>query len=87
MGLIKTRSRILLGLLVGSCFGHFWGLRTTLADSLFVSNYGDGTIGEYTTTGTAVNPSLVAGLDNPTGIALDGNGNLAALLPIGVTPA
>ncbi len=36
----------------------------------------NGVIGEYTTTGTPINSSLVTGLHIPSGIAMDGNGNL-----------
>jgi hypothetical protein len=43
--------------------------------TIFVSNFSAGTIGEYTTSGTTVNASLVSGLNGPDGIALSG-GNL-----------
>jgi len=39
------------------------------ADSIFVSNLGAGTIGEYTTSGATVNASLISGLSNPGSIA------------------
>jgi hypothetical protein len=35
---------------------------------LFVTNQGAGTIGEYTTSGAAVNTALISGLSGPTGI-------------------
>ena len=38
--------------------------------NLFVTNFGIGTIGEYTTAGATVNASLVSGLQAPFGIAV-----------------
>jgi hypothetical protein len=38
--------------------------------SLFVTNYGNGTVGEYTTSGAVVNPTLISGLSGPSGIAV-----------------
>jgi hypothetical protein len=38
--------------------------------NLFVLNEGDGTIGEYTTSGEVVNAHLVSGLSSPYGIAV-----------------
>jgi hypothetical protein len=44
---------------------------------LFVGEYGAEAVGEYSTSGAAVNPVLISGLrDYPTGLALDGNGHL-----------
>ncbi|HTQ29916.1 MAG TPA: hypothetical protein VMI53_01785 [Opitutaceae bacterium] len=40
---------------------------------VFVADYGNGTIGEYTTSGATVNASLVSGLPNPTDIAVSGS--------------
>jgi len=45
---------------------------------LFIANSGEslesnGSIGEYTTSGTPVNPALVSGLDYPNSIALSGD--------------
>jgi hypothetical protein len=37
---------------------------------LFVTNWGNGTIGEYTTSGTVESASLVSGLSQPVGIAV-----------------
>jgi hypothetical protein len=37
---------------------------------IFVTNFGAGTIGEYTTSGATVNPALVSGLNGPIGIAI-----------------
>ena len=39
---------------------------------LFVVNEGSDTIGEYTTSGLPVNPSLISGLSTPFGIAVSG---------------
>src|SRR5438477_89362 len=39
---------------------------------IFVVNDGNGTIGEYTTSGATVNAALITGLNFPTGIALSG---------------
>ena len=41
--------------------------------NLFVANTGNGTIGEYTTSGGVVNASLVSGLNDPVGIAVSGS--------------
>src|SRR5262245_20485789 len=43
---------------------------------LFVVNLGSGIVGEYTTSGAAINPSLISGLSNPGPLALDTNGFL-----------
>ena len=37
---------------------------------IFVANNGNGTIGEYTTSGATVNPSLISGLNGPFGLAV-----------------
>jgi PEP-CTERM motif-containing protein len=36
-------------------------------------NIGNGTVGEYTTSGATVNASLISGLNEPIGIAVDGS--------------
>jgi DNA-binding beta-propeller fold protein YncE len=41
--------------------------------NLFVTNQGNGTIGEYTTSGATVNASLITGLSGPGGIAVSGS--------------
>ena len=43
------------------------------ADLIFVANASAGTIGEYTSTGAAVNPALISGLNFPVGIAVSGS--------------
>ena len=47
---------------------------------MFVTNADTGTIGgtvgEYTTSGAVINAALITGLNYPTGLALDGNGDL-----------
>ena len=51
--------------------------RPAAAADLYVSNGPAGTIGEYNdSTGAAINASLVTGLADPVGIAVDGSGNL-----------
>ena len=40
--------------------------------NIFVANSGNGTIGEYTTSGATVNASLISGLTVPLGIAVSG---------------
>jgi len=37
---------------------------------LFVANQGNGTVGEFTTSGTVVNASLISGLNSPNDIAI-----------------
>lgn len=53
---------------------------------ILVVNFANGTVGEYSTTGTAINSSFISGLDQPMGIAISGddlfiseqgNGNIA----------
>ena len=39
---------------------------------IFVTNYFNGVVGEYTTSGATVNAQLITGLSNPTGIAVSG---------------
>jgi hypothetical protein len=43
------------------------------ADLIYVTNAGNGMIGEYTTAGAAVNPALLTGLSSPYGIAVLGS--------------
>ena len=43
------------------------------ADLIFVTEPGNGTIGEYTTAGAPVNPALISGLSGPNGIAVSGS--------------
>ena len=45
----------------------------TTRAQIFETNVGDATIGEYTTSGAAVNPALVSGLLQPAGIAVSGD--------------
>jgi streptogramin lyase len=47
---------------------------TARGDTIYVTNYNTGTIGEYdTTTGAVVNASLVSGLNGPAAIAVCGS--------------
>ncbi len=43
------------------------------AQDIYVVNYGNNTIGEYTTSGGTVNTNLISGLYEPEGIAISGN--------------
>ena len=53
-----------------------WAVPATTRGQIFVSNTGNGTIGEFNaTSGATVNAALVSGLNTPTGIAVSG-GNL-----------
>ena len=40
---------------------------------IFVVNTDAGSVGEYTTSGAMVNPSLISGLNDPSGIAVSGS--------------
>jgi hypothetical protein len=53
------------------------------ADIIFVVNEASGTIGEYTTSGATVNPSLISGLSDPEGIALSGSALFVASVHTG----
>jgi hypothetical protein len=43
---------------------------TARAAQIFVTNFGTGTIGAYTTSGATVDPVLISGLNGPQGIAV-----------------
>jgi hypothetical protein len=43
------------------------------ADTIFLTNYVNGTVGEYTTSGATVNASLISGLGGLSGIAVSGS--------------
>ena len=45
-------------------------ITATAAPLLFETNLGNGTIGEYTTSGATVNAALISGLNSPSGIAI-----------------
>ena len=49
-----------------------YGIAVSGSD-LFVTNYVNGTIGEYTTSGATVNASLIKGLPTPVAIAVSGS--------------
>jgi len=51
---------------------------TASGDNIFVANAGASTVGEYTTSGTTVNASLISGLDGPGAIAVSGSNLLVA---------
>ncbi|HEV2968368.1 MAG TPA: autotransporter-associated beta strand repeat-containing protein [Pirellulales bacterium] len=69
----RPRSRALYTLLLGAM--ALWAMPATALAQIFVTNYNNGTIGEYTTTGATVNAALITGLNQPYGIAVSG-GNL-----------
>jgi hypothetical protein len=52
--------------------------------NLFVTNYGTGTIGEFSTSGATVNAALITGLNAPSGIAVSGS-SLAIAKTLGMT--
>jgi len=58
-------------------------LLTVSAGDIFVVNQGTGTIGEYDTTGAAINASLISGLPSPQSIAVSGNDLFVASLGSG----
>ena len=49
-----------------------WGIAVS-GSNLFITNYYQGTIGEYDTSGAVVNASLVSGLNGPSAIAVSGS--------------
>ncbi len=67
MNILKTIQLIALAL---TC-----SLAATLKaqNVLYVANYANNTIGEYTDSGSSVNASLITGLDGPVGLAISGN--------------
>ena len=60
----------LLGLFAGLAL---MSTNAARGDIIFVTNFGNDTIGEYTTSGTTVNASLISGLSSPEGIAVSGS--------------
>src|SRR5262249_7516823 len=46
------------------------------AGNLYVANQGNGTVSQYSSTGTLINASYVSGLSGPTALAFDAAGNL-----------
>src|ERR1700745_4046169 len=47
-----------------------WTISVHAQDQIFVANSGAGTIGDYAASGAAINPSLISGLNGPTGVAV-----------------
>jgi autotransporter-associated beta strand protein len=66
------RSRALFTLFLGAT--ALWATPAA-AGQIFVESDGDGTVGEYTTSGATVNASLLSGFNSPNNIAVSG-GNL-----------
>ena len=60
----------LLGLFAGLAL---MSINAARGDIIFVTNAGNGTVGEYTTSGATVNASLISGLSIPQGIAVSGS--------------
>ena len=54
---------------------------TARGDTIFETNYGNKTIGAYTTSGATVNASLITGLNGPVGIAVSGSDLFVANTP------
>ena len=53
------------------CGFAFWtGAESSRAQNIFVTNNGNGTVGEYATSGAAVNAALISGLSAPSGIVV-----------------
>jgi hypothetical protein len=53
-----------------------WAIPATVGAQIYVANWSGNTVGEYTTAGTTVNPTLVSsGLSEPSGLAVSG-GNI-----------
>ena len=68
--MLRTISIVALVLSVGAALSS----ATARGQEIYVTNSsGNGTIGEYTTSGAVVNASLVSGLNDPTGIAVSGS--------------
>lgn len=62
-----------------------WGLATSLkAQNLYVADFNNATVGEYTTSGATVNASLITKLDGAVGVAISGT-NLFVLSQAGGT--
>jgi hypothetical protein len=61
---------MLCGLAVGVVF---CAIATTGRTQIFVTNFRSGTVGEYTTSGEPINPTLISGLFEPFGIAISGD--------------
>jgi len=49
-----------------------WGIAVSGSD-LYVTNYNNGTIGKYTTSGGTTNSTLISGLTHPWGVAVGGD--------------
>lgn len=60
-----VRSAFLLSAAAG-----LWALPSPVWAQVFVANNGNSTIGEYTTSGAALNTSLITGLSSPEGLAV-----------------
>jgi hypothetical protein len=56
---------LLLGLLLSTSAAR--------ADTILVANFGNGTVGEYTTSGGTVTAALISGVSNPGSITVSGS--------------
>jgi hypothetical protein len=65
--------RNLLAPLIGAASIVFWFVPETANGQIYVTNSGNGTIGEYNLDGTVINASLISGLSNPTGLVVSGS--------------
>ena len=65
--------RLILSGLIGSV--TLCAMSATARAQIFVTNFNNNTIAEYTTSGALVNPALISGLNGPFPLALS-EGNL-----------
>ncbi len=70
----SSSTKIMLGLGAAAALATGSALMPASArGNIFVTNFSNNTIGEYTNAGGTVNASLVTGLDEPNGIAVSGS--------------
>jgi hypothetical protein len=72
------RSRAGQALLAVMVATTLWAMPATAEGQIFVTNQQIGTVGEYTLTGAAVNPTLLSGLLDPSTVAVSGSNLLVA---------
>jgi hypothetical protein len=68
----RTSCRHLLNALFAVLSGGLL-ISTACADVIFVADFNSGTIGEYTTAGVPISPTLISGLNHPLGIVVSGS--------------
>jgi|694.fasta_scaffold78087_4 streptogramin lyase len=72
----KVNSGGIISTFISSGLSSPFGICADSSENVYVSNFGNGTIGKYSSTGSVINASLISGLSNPYGICLDSAGNL-----------